>query len=68
VYTSAVVKQGLRYRVAAPTPEHAVRKVLGGALEPNDHTSVTEEESLSETLDWVWDQQGNDVTPPIARP
>jgi hypothetical protein len=63
VYTSALVKQGIRYRVTAPTAEEALRRVLVDSLEPQDHMSVREEECLSEAVDWVWDDEGNDVTP-----
>lgn len=63
VYTNATVKQGLRYRVTAPTPEEAVRKVLEADLGSDDEIKVTEEDCISETLDWVWDEQGDDVTP-----
>jgi len=65
VYTNATVKQGLRYAVAASTPEEAVRLVLEeGDLDPCG-IKVIGEECTSETLDWVWDEEGNDVTPAV---
>lgn len=64
VYTNATVKQGLRYAVIAQTPEEAVRKVQEGDICP-DRIKVIEEECTSETLDWVWAEDGNDVTPAV---
>ena len=63
VYANATVKQGLRYTVAAPTPEEAVRRVMEeGEYDPIDDVKVIDEECVSQTLDWVWDNEGNDVT------
>jgi len=64
VYTNATVTQGLRYTVSAATPEEAVRLVFEeGDVDPCG-IEVTGEECTSETLDWVWDEEGNVVTPP----
>jgi phosphoenolpyruvate carboxylase len=63
VYTTATVKQGMRYRVAAATAQEAVRKVREGDLAPDDQISTTEEECISEAVEWVWDEHGADVTP-----
>lgn len=63
VYTNATVKQGLRYAVTAQTPEEAVRLVLEeGNVDPCA-IKVMAEDCASETPDWVWDEEGNDVTP-----
>lgn len=65
VYTNATVKQGLRYRVTASTPEEAARLVLEqGDVDPC-HIKVMGEDCVSETLDWVWDEEGNQVTPAV---
>ena len=64
VYTNATIKQGLRITVTAPTPEEAVRRVMEeGEYDPIDDVEVIHEECVSQTLDWVWDEEGNDFTP-----
>jgi len=65
VYTTATVKQGMRYRVAAATAGEAVRRVHEGDLASDDRVSTTEEECISEVVDWVWDEHGLDVTPGV---
>ena len=65
VYTTATVIQGMRYRVAAATPGEAVRRVREGDLATDDEISSTEEECISEVVDWVWDEHGADVTPAL---
>jgi len=63
VYANATIVQGLRYTVHAPSPEAAVRLVLKqGDVEPCA-IKVIGEDCVSQTLDWVWDEEGNDVTP-----
>lgn len=63
VYTNATITQGLRYTVNARSAEEAVRLVLEeGDVHPCG-IKVIGEDCVSQTLDWVWDQEGNDVTP-----
>jgi len=63
VYTTAIAVQGLRYTLSAATAEEAVRLVLeDGEVDPCA-IKVMGEDCISEALDWVWDGEGNDVTP-----
>ncbi len=63
VYTTAIAVQGLRYTLSAATAEEAVRLVLEeGDVDPCA-IKVVGEDCTSETVDWVWDEEGNDVTP-----
>lgn len=65
VYTCEYVEQGVRYMLTAPNAEEAVRRVMEHDFPEGEEpeVKVMGEDCKKQTLDWAWDEEGNDVTP-----
>ena len=67
VYTCEYVEQGVRYMLTAPNAEEAARRVLEADFPKGEHycVKIMGEDCKKMVLDWVWNEDGNDVTPEL---